>query len=140
MFHPSLRMALAALERPATLDDWLCLVQGMRVETGFWWLDSALPDARLGRYSFAGADPYLCLEARRDEIHLDVRRAVWRGLERAPKKFEGDPFEVARSLLPLPNFLCPDLRCVAAIRQPSTQLNLIYFVSAIRPARRRLVD
>ena len=134
MFHPSLRMALAALERPATLDDWLCLVQGMRVETGFWWLDSALPDARLGRYSFAGADPYLCLEARRDEIHLDVRRAVWRGLERAPKKFEGDPFEVARSLLPRTDSLVYSTRSESRLASTPEATGETNFISSVPSA------
>jgi para-aminobenzoate synthetase component 1 len=37
--------------------DWLALVAGLSARSGFWWLDSARPDARLGRFSFAGAEP-----------------------------------------------------------------------------------
>jgi aminodeoxychorismate synthase component I len=93
-------MALAALDRPASLDEWLRLVEEMHGETGFWWLDSALPNARFGRYSFAGTDPYLCLRARGSEILLDVRRAVWSGLEYGVTRLESDPIEIARSLFP----------------------------------------
>ena len=40
-----------------------------------WLLDSALPSQRLGRFSFAGADPYLLLRARGRSIELECRRA-----------------------------------------------------------------
>jgi hypothetical protein len=64
MFHPSERIAIATLDRPASSTDWLRVVEGLHAEPGFWWLDSALEDGRLGRRSFAGADPYLRLTAR----------------------------------------------------------------------------
>ncbi|MBM4382281.1 MAG: aminodeoxychorismate synthase component I [Deltaproteobacteria bacterium] len=37
--------------------DWLALVAGLARRRGFWWLDSALVGAPLGRFSFAGAEP-----------------------------------------------------------------------------------
>jgi aminodeoxychorismate synthase component I len=37
--------------------DWLALVAGLAPRRGFWWLDSALVGAPLGRFSFAGAEP-----------------------------------------------------------------------------------
>jgi len=100
MFQPSLRIALAALDRPAMPSDWLRVVEGLHVEPGFWWLDSALPDARLGRYSFAGANPYLLLHARGGEVEIDVRREVRPGLAKGFQRFEADPIDCARSLLP----------------------------------------
>ncbi len=100
MFQPSLRIALAALDRPARPGDWLRVVEGMHAEAGFWWLDSALPDARLGRYSFAGANPYLWLRARGAEVVIDVRREVRPGLARGFHRIEADPMDCARSLLP----------------------------------------
>ncbi len=115
MFHSSLRMALAALDRPASLDEWLSLVEQMHMETGFWWLDSALPNARLGRYSFAGTDPYLCLQARGREILLDVRRSVWQGLPHGVTRFESDPVEVARSLLPRTDSLIYSVRTQGSV-------------------------
>lgn len=100
MFHPSERIALAALDRPASRSDWLRIVDGLHDESGFWFLDSALEDGRLGRRSFAGADPYLLLSARGNEIEIDVRRAVRAGIGRGFHRFDADPIDAARSLLP----------------------------------------
>ena len=100
MFHPSLRIALATLDRRATPAQWLCLVERLHAAPGFWWLDSALPDERLGRYSFAGADPYLVLRAWGRDVEVDVRREVRSGLPRGVHRFVADPIECARSLLP----------------------------------------
>ena len=76
MFKPGERIALAALDRPATPAAWLRLVDGLHAEPGFWWLDSALCDGRLGRFSFAGADPYLWLRGRGGRVEIDVLRPV----------------------------------------------------------------
>jgi len=100
MFQPSSRIALAALDRPATQDDWLRVVEGLHARAGFWWLDSALPDARLGRHSFAGADPYAWLRSRSAEVEIDVRREVRPGLAKGFHRIEADPIECARSMLP----------------------------------------
>lgn len=100
MFHPTERIALAALDRPASLADWLRLVDGLHAEPGFWWLDSALPDERLGRLSFAGADPYLRLTARDGTVEIDVRRGVRAGVAPGFHRFEADPLETVRALLP----------------------------------------
>jgi para-aminobenzoate synthetase component 1 len=100
MFQPSLRIAVAALDRPARASDWLRVIEGLHAEPGFWWLDSALPDARLGRNSFAGANPYLWLHARGGEVEIDVRRDVRPGLGRGFHRIEADPIDCARSLLP----------------------------------------
>ena len=82
MFQASERIALAALDRHASPSEWLRVVSGLHDEPGFWWLDSALPDGRLGRHSFAGADPYLWLNAHGREVELEVRRDVRPGLPR----------------------------------------------------------
>lgn len=100
MFHPVERIALAALDRPLAPTDWLRVVDGLHADPGFWWLDSALEDERLGRLSFAGADPYLVLSARGREVEIDVRRAVRGGLGRGFHRIDADPIETARSLLP----------------------------------------
>lgn len=105
MFHPTERIALAALDRPAQAAEWLRIVDGLHADPGFWWLDSALETGRLGRYSFAGADPYLRLSARatgpgRSEVEIDVRRGVRAGLDRGFHRVEADPIDYARSLLP----------------------------------------
>ncbi len=100
MFQPCLRMALAALDRSLPAADWLRIVEALHTEPGFWWLDSARVDARLGRYSFAGADPYLRLQARGREFEIDVRRPARPGLVRGFHRIEADPIDCARSLLP----------------------------------------
>ena len=118
MFQPSLRIALAALDRPAKPADWLRIVEGLRLEPGFWWLDSALPDARLGRHSFAGANPYLWLNARGFEVEIDVRRAVRPGLARGIHRIEADPIDCARSLLPRADSLVYSTRTTARSGNP----------------------
>jgi aminodeoxychorismate synthase component I len=65
-----------------------------------WLLDSSLPSLRLGRFSFAGADPYLLLRARGGSIELECRRAVHAGLTPGRRVVDGDFFETARALLP----------------------------------------
>ncbi len=100
MFQPGERIALAALDRPAAPADWLQVVEGLHRERGFWWLDSALHDGRLGRHSFAGADPYLWLRARGQRVEIEVLRPVRAGLVRGSLQLDSDPIDCARSLLP----------------------------------------
>lgn len=114
MFHPSERIALAALDRPVNPGEWLRIVEGLRAEPGFWWLDSALEDGRIDRRSFAGADPYLLLSARDGEVEIDVRRAVRAGVKRGFHRFEADAIETARSLLPRADSLAYSTRTSGA--------------------------
>ncbi|MEM9174885.1 MAG: aminodeoxychorismate synthase component I [Myxococcota bacterium] len=105
MFRPIERIALAALDRPAQRGEWLRIVDGLHADPGFWWLDSALEGGRLGRYSFAGADPYLRLSARVAEdgdtsVEIEVERGVRAGLDRGYHRVVADPIETARALLP----------------------------------------
>lgn len=118
MFHPSERIALAALDRPATVTDWLRVVEGLHARPGFWWLDSALEDGRLGRFSFAGADPYLWMTARAGEVDIDVQRSVRPGLARGFHRFETDPIDCARSLLPRADSLAYSTRTTARSGNP----------------------
>jgi len=100
MFKPGERIALAALDRPASPATWLRIVDGLHGDRGFWWLDSALCDGRLGRLSFAGAAPYLWLRARGRRVEIDVLRPVRPGSSRGSHQLDADPFDFARSLLP----------------------------------------
>ena len=118
MFQPSLRIALAALDRPAKPADWLLVVEGLRPAPGFWWLDSALPDSRLGRHSFAGVDPYLWLHARGSEVEIDVRRDVRPGLAKGFHRIEADPIDSVRSLLPRTDSLIYSTRTTATSGNP----------------------
>jgi aminodeoxychorismate synthase component I len=67
-----------------------------------WLLDSSLPSPRLGRWSFAGAEPYAVLRVRADRCELECWRGVRRGLEVGQVGFRGDPIELLRSLAPPP--------------------------------------
>ena len=80
--------------------DLLGAFSALRGDPCPWLLDSALPSARLGRYSFAGADPYLVLRAFGDRIEIDCRRAVHPGLALGRRTLRGDPLAVARDLMP----------------------------------------
>jgi para-aminobenzoate synthetase component 1 len=100
MFDPSQRIALASQDRQASQADWLRLIESLRLEAGFWWLDSAMVDGRLGRLSFAGSDPYLWLQSRGPIVEIDVRREVRRGLALGRHRSGADPIETARRLLP----------------------------------------
>jgi len=65
-----------------------------------WLLDSAQADGRLGRFSFAGSDPWAVLRARGRELQLDVRRASHPAWRVGAYHWRGDPFEALRRLAP----------------------------------------
>jgi para-aminobenzoate synthetase component 1 len=100
MFNPSERIALAAQDRAASQAEWLRLVASLRDEAGFWWLDSAMVDGRLGRLSFAGTDPYLWLRSRGPIVEIDVQRDIRPGLSIGNQRSRTNPIEMARTLLP----------------------------------------
>ena len=83
--------ARAALEILATL----------RAAPYPWLLDSALP-SELGRFSFAGADPYLVVRGSGPETEIECLRAVRPGLSPGRSAVTGDPLDVARQLMPEP--------------------------------------
>jgi len=86
----------------ASRGDLLAHFERLRAEPYPWLLDSALPSQRLGRYSFAGADPYLVVRARGTRVELECRRAVRPGLRPGRSVLYADPFAVLRALWPPP--------------------------------------
>ncbi len=89
--------------------DLLAPFEVLRRDAYPWLLDSALPDRRLGRFSFAGSDPYLVLRARGEQICCELRREVGldfaaaRPLERGRSseiQLQGDLLVWLRRLLP----------------------------------------
>ncbi len=82
--------------------DWLRIVGGLRRHPGFWWLDSALVDARLGRFSFAGAEPWCVLRSHGARSVREVRRAIRRAAPLGRSAVFGDPLDALRALLPAP--------------------------------------
>jgi aminodeoxychorismate synthase component I len=93
-----LASACAVRELPAR-SDWLRVVGGLSRRSGFWWLDSALVDARLGRFSFAGAEPWAVQRARGSRIDGELRRARHAGERAGRSRVFADPFEALRALL-----------------------------------------
>jgi aminodeoxychorismate synthase component I len=73
----------------------------LRADPYPWLLDSALP-SELGRFSFAGADPYLVARRLGGKTELECLRAVRPGLTTGRLEVAGDPLEIARRLLPEP--------------------------------------
>src|SRR5262245_2637398 len=84
-----------ALEPPAALE-------ALRDRAEPWLLESALRSERLGRHSFAGADPWLVLRAWGDRLELTCRRAVHPGVPIGVRTLRGDPLDAVRALLPPP--------------------------------------
>jgi para-aminobenzoate synthetase component 1 len=97
----SIASACAVRELPRATD-WLRIVGGLGRRPGFWWLDSALVDARLGRFSFAGAEPWCVLRCRGTESVREVRRAVRPGAAVGRSVARGDPLDALAALLPPP--------------------------------------
>jgi len=99
---PPLASACAVRELPARTE-WLRVVGGLATRPGFWWLDSALEDARLGRFSFAGAEPWLILRTHGARATGEVRRARHPGDTLGRRAWLDDAFDALRlSLLPAP--------------------------------------
>jgi aminodeoxychorismate synthase component I len=67
-----------------------------------WLLDSALPGPRLGRFSFAGADPYLVIRFQHGAVELECRRAARSDLVPGRTAIDCDPLELVRQLMPPP--------------------------------------
>ena len=86
--------------RPVSLHDPLEAFERLR-GCGFpWLLDSALQGGRLGRYSFAGADPYAVIRARGDQVEIEWRREVWDGSPVGRVVHRQPALEAVRSWLP----------------------------------------
>jgi len=99
MTSSALRSAVSIREIPGA-PDVLALYEQMRGEGHPWLLESALRRAGIGRHSFLGSDPYLVLRAHGSRVQLESRRDVRPDLPGGSREIEGDPLEIARSLLP----------------------------------------
>jgi para-aminobenzoate synthetase component 1 len=102
-FTPGVRSPSAVLrwcEIDAPPSGLLACFDGLRAETCPWWLDSALVDPRIGRFSFLGADPALIVRMRGRRIELQARRTGIPGLAPGFHRIDGEPLETLRALLP----------------------------------------
>jgi para-aminobenzoate synthetase component 1 len=91
--------ALITLSAPPDLDPAGAL-ERLRAAGAPWLLESALPVRGSGRYSFAGADPYLILRARGLELEIECRRAVFEGLAPGVTRERGPALAALRARLP----------------------------------------
>ena len=80
--------------------DLLGVAGALRAEAYPWWLDSALPGERLGRFSFAGADPAAVARVHGRRLELHCRRAFRPGLRPGFRGSDDDPIAALRALLP----------------------------------------
>jgi len=100
----ALHAALAVRELAAGARDLLGAFESLRRDGYPWLLDSALPDGRLGRWSFCGSDPWLVLRASGASVALEPRRDVGfdaiRALREAdPSRGPATPLDALRALL-----------------------------------------
>ena len=101
-----------------------------------WLLESALPLRGSGRYSFAGADPYLILRARGLDVEIECRRAVYEGLTVGTSHERGPALAALRARLPA----APPERVRAAVlrrRRRRVRLRARRAARRARAARRR---
>jgi len=77
------------------------LFEKLRTGSYPWLLDSALA-SECGRYSFAGADPYLVVRGRGAELEAECLRNARPGLAVGRRKASGDLLEIVRGLFPEP--------------------------------------
>jgi aminodeoxychorismate synthase component I len=97
--EPPLVTAVAVREI-ARSPGWIDLVETLRSTPGFWLLESALPSPGLGRFDFAGAHPYLTVQAFGRRTELRPLRATREDLPHRPCVSFGDPLETLRGLCP----------------------------------------
>lgn len=99
MLQPPAHTALALREIRNSPDSTLAC-EALRVRALPWLLDSALRTPRLGRFSFAGADPWAVLRVRGSLVELECRRAVLPGSRTGRSTAALDPLRLLRSVLP----------------------------------------
>ena len=89
--------AHAVRELEGGAERWLRRVGGLRGRRNVFWLDSAAVGPRLGRYSFAGAEPWAIARAQAGRFEVE-------GYRQGPTTLDpsgvGDALEAARSLMP----------------------------------------
>ncbi len=85
------------------------LFEKLRTGSYPWLLDSALA-SEYGRYSFAGADPYLIVRGRGAELEAECLRAARPGLVVGRRQASGDLLEVVRGLFPEPPCVSAELQ------------------------------
>ena len=95
---PVARIAVREVSAPCA---WSEVLARLRGAPGFWLLDSALADGRVGRWSFAGAEPYAIARVFGDRIEVEPCRREGEESPRVEARaWRGDPFEALRAIVP----------------------------------------
>jgi aminodeoxychorismate synthase component I len=96
--HPRI-VAASAVRELAPAESLLPLADALHDRPGAWWLDSAQPGGALGRWSFAGADPYAIVRAFGGTVEAQTFRAAREDLPVGRRRLAGGALDVLRSLL-----------------------------------------
>lgn len=109
--HDGEREAVALQWREYSLADQELLraFDLLRQDAFPWLLDSALHENGLGRFSFAGSDPYLVGRIQAGQIEEHCRRPIRQGAQVGHRLIEADPVEWIRRVLPSVNEMPLDL-------------------------------
>ena len=107
MDDPKLETALATVELPPP-SSLAPLVERLYERASPWLLESTLEAPPLGRWSFAGADPYLVVSCRGEDARLDVRRPVRPDLAVGQRSVRSRPLDALRACLPPPPRSLPE--------------------------------
>ncbi|HEX2485477.1 MAG TPA: aminodeoxychorismate synthase component I [Myxococcota bacterium] len=97
--HELPRAGPPALGEHARDDALLPLAAALRDRPGAFWLDSARPGAQLGRFSYAGADPYGVVRAYGAALEVECARAARPDVAVGRTRAEGDPLALLAPLL-----------------------------------------
>ena len=92
-------VALEWREIPPIEGGMLRAFERLRRDSFPWLLDSALHEHGLGRFSFAGSDPYMVARINGSVIEEHCRRSVRAGTQIGHRVVEGDPLGWLRGLL-----------------------------------------
>jgi para-aminobenzoate synthetase component I len=95
---PSIVAGSAARELPPA-ESLLPVADALHGRAGAWWLDSAQPGGALGRWSFAGAEPWAIVRAFGDVVEIETLRAVREDLPLGRSALPGGALAPFRTLL-----------------------------------------
>jgi aminodeoxychorismate synthase component I len=97
--QPRSIVAASAVRELAPADSLLPVSDALHDRPGAWWLDSAQPGGALGRFSFAGAEPYAIVRAFGNDVTVDTFRPVRADLPPGRTKLAGGALAALRTLL-----------------------------------------
>jgi aminodeoxychorismate synthase component I len=104
--EPRSIVAASAVRELASAESLLPDAEALHARRGAWWLDSAQPGGALGRFSFAGAEPWAIVRAFGSDLEIETLRAVRPDLPPGRTALAGGPLAVLRTLLAPQRIAC----------------------------------